>query len=143
MVARMKDMAKRKLDRMSGDASVAYGRLAGDVAREILLTIGRENRRRDGGFTKKELADLIGRDKGFVTRTLSGAHNLQLRTIAAMLGAMGYVMDVKARPVHAPEEYRANANPTRSIQNPESLTRSASPLNKPADGVYIQNAISA
>lgn len=136
-------MAKSKLDRMTNDAAAAYARLAGDVAREILLTIARENKRRSDGFTKKELADLIGRDKGFITRSLSGARNLELRTIAGMMGAMGYVMDVKARPVRASEEYHGNTNPMPSIHKPESVTRSAPEVNRPTNGVYIQNAISA
>lgn len=100
-------MTNRKFDKMSGDASFAYARLAGDVARQILLTIARENKR-PGGFTKSDLAALIGRDKGFITRSLDGARNLELRTIGAMLGAMGYVMDVKARPVRAQEEEHTN-----------------------------------
>jgi transcriptional regulator with XRE-family HTH domain len=44
----------------------------------------------DKQMTKSELAEKLGRTKGFVTQVLSGNRNLTLRTIADIADALGY-----------------------------------------------------
>jgi DNA-binding Xre family transcriptional regulator len=40
--------------------------------------------------SKKELADRLGKSKGFVSQLLNGGRNLTLRTLADILHALGY-----------------------------------------------------
>jgi hypothetical protein len=67
---------------MTDDQRMAYGRLAGDVARCIVVA------------ARKHGIDPVSFDV-----PLDGAENLTLRQIAEMIGGMGYVMDVELRPI--------------------------------------------
>jgi transcriptional regulator with XRE-family HTH domain len=41
-------------------------------------------------ISKKELADRLGKSKGFVSQLLNGGRNLTLRTVADILHVLGY-----------------------------------------------------
>jgi transcriptional regulator with XRE-family HTH domain len=41
-------------------------------------------------ISRKELADLLGKTKGFVSQLLNGGRNLTLRTVADILHVLGY-----------------------------------------------------
>ena len=41
-------------------------------------------------ISRKELADRLGKSKGFVSQLLNGGRNLTLRTVADILHALGY-----------------------------------------------------
>jgi transcriptional regulator with XRE-family HTH domain len=41
-------------------------------------------------ITRKELADRLGKSKGFVSQLLGGGRNLTLRTVADILHVLGY-----------------------------------------------------
>ena len=41
-------------------------------------------------ISRKELADLLGKSKGFVSQLLNGGRNLTLRTVADILHVLGY-----------------------------------------------------
>ncbi len=90
----------RKREPLNAEGQRIYARLAADVARELARALARENQ--FGTITRTELARRLGRDKAFVTRKLSGGENMELRTIAAILAALGYEMDVKAHRIAAP-----------------------------------------
>jgi hypothetical protein len=83
-----------------------YARLAADVARELAGALAAESQ--FGTITRAELARRLGRDKAFVTRKLSGGENMELRTVAAFLAALGYEMDVAARRINAPPRVGRN-----------------------------------
>lgn len=42
------------------------------------------------GVSRKELADRLGKSKGFVSQLLNGGRNLTLRTVADILHVLGY-----------------------------------------------------
>ena len=80
----------------------AYARLASGVALEI------ENAMREAQVGRSELARRSGMDKAALTRALDGSRNLEIRTIAALLGSLGYVMDVRSKPFAAPAGQKSN-----------------------------------
>jgi transcriptional regulator with XRE-family HTH domain len=45
---------------------------------------------RDKKITRKQLADLLGKSKGFVSQLLNGGRNLTLRTLADIFYVLGY-----------------------------------------------------
>ena len=98
-------MARKRLDKMPADGGRIYAKLAADVSRELFLALQMEGRERN--LTKAEVARLIGRNKATITRALSGG-NLELRTIAAILAALGHEMEVKAHRIEAPHHLRKN-----------------------------------
>ncbi|MCA3390418.1 MAG: hypothetical protein INF65_17485 [Roseomonas sp.] len=98
-------MARKRLDKMPADGGRIYAKLAADVSRELFLALQTEGRERN--LTKAEVARLIGRNKATITRALSGG-NLELRTIAAILAALGHEMEVKAHRIEAPHHLRKN-----------------------------------
>ena len=98
-------MARKRLDKMPADGGRIYAKLAADVSRELFLALQMEGRERN--LTKAEVARLIGRNKATITRALSGG-NLELRTIAAILAALGHEMEVKAHRIEAPHLLRKN-----------------------------------
>ncbi len=96
---------RRKREPLDAEGQRVYARLVADVARELASALAREGKL--GTITRAELARRLGRDKAFVSRKLSGGENMELRTIAAFLAALGYEMDVKAaRVAAAPGEGR-------------------------------------
>ena len=42
------------------------------------------------GISRKELADRLGKSKGFISQLLNGGRNLTLRTVADILHVLGY-----------------------------------------------------
>lgn len=53
---------------------------------------------RSSGLTKTELAERLGKTKGFVSQVLGGGNNLTLRTLADIAGALGCKAQVQLRP---------------------------------------------
>jgi len=53
----------------------------------------------DHQITKSELAEKLGKTKGFVTQVLSGNRNLTLRTIADIAEVLGFRIRVYREPV--------------------------------------------
>lgn len=55
-----------------------------EVTEVLCGLLGEEN------ISKKELADRLGKTKGFVSQLLNGGRNLTLRTVADILHVLGY-----------------------------------------------------
>jgi transcriptional regulator with XRE-family HTH domain len=99
------------------DAAMAYARLAGDVAREIEAAMEQEN------VSRSELATRANVDKSALTRALDGTRNLELRTIASLLGALGRVAVFSTKEIRSRQQHHnepsvvvtslAKARPTR------------------------------
>lgn len=53
----------------------------------------------DSGVTRKELADKLGRSKGFVTQVLAGTRNMTLRTLSDFAFALEHRIAVGAAPL--------------------------------------------
>lgn len=82
-------MSSRKRVTLNEAGVRAYARLASGVARELDRIIETE------GLKRSDVAQKAGLNKAALTRILDGTRNLELRTIAAVLSAVGHVMDVK------------------------------------------------
>ena len=85
-------------------------------------------RRQAEGMTQADLAKAIGRDEGWVSRTLSGPGNWTLRTIGTLVQGLNGELDIT---VHAmedpiPDQSRPDAY-ERYLGNPRS------PAKAPAD----------
>jgi len=63
---------------------VAQGDLIMEVTETLCELLEKE------GVSRKELADRLGKTKGFVSQLLNGGRNLTLRTVADILHVLGY-----------------------------------------------------
>lgn len=63
---------------------VIQGELIMEVTETICELLEKE------GVSRKELADRLGKSKGFVSQLLNGGRNLTLRTVADILHVLGY-----------------------------------------------------
>jgi hypothetical protein len=95
-------MAKRSRAVLNEAGLRAFARLADGVSRELDRAISKE------GLKRTEVAEQAGLNKAALTRVLDGTRNLELRTVAAVLGAIGYVMDVQTARIDAPAGSRTN-----------------------------------
>jgi transcriptional regulator with XRE-family HTH domain len=50
--------------------------------------------------SRKELADRLGKTKGFVSHLLNGGRNLTLRTVADILHVLGYKVTLTPQKIH-------------------------------------------
>ncbi len=79
---------KTLMDKWLEDPEFAKLMARGDLIMEVTETLcellEKEN------VTRKELADRLGKTKGFVSQLLNGGRNLTLRTVADILHVLGY-----------------------------------------------------
>lgn len=115
-------MTRKRLHVMPTDGGRIYAKLAADVSRQLVLALQTEGQ--ESNLTKADVARLIGRNKATVTRALSGG-NLELRTIAAILAALGHEMEVKAHRIKAPRYLQKN-HVTGAQAEPKSYEITAS-----------------
>ncbi len=68
--------------------------------------------------SRKELADRLGKSKGFVSQVLNGGRNLTLRTVADILHVLGYKVSLtpykEARPKQEPKN-KSHAKQIRRV----------------------------
>ncbi len=95
-------MAKQPRLTLTVDGERAFGRLADGIARTL------DGLLRAEGMKKKDLAEKAGVDQAVLSRVLDGSRNLELRTVGALFGALGYVVDVVPRRIRAPAEGSGN-----------------------------------
>src|SRR5208337_111420 len=74
-------------------------------------------------ISRKELADRLGKTKGFVSQLLNGGRNLTLRTVADILHVLGY--KVSLTPQKLRQECKVNESQTRFKPHPK--TKKAKP----------------
>jgi transcriptional regulator with XRE-family HTH domain len=79
---------KTLLDKYLEDPEFARLMAQGDLIMEVTETLcellEKEN------ISRKELADRLGKSKGFISQLLNGGRNLTLRTVADILHVLGY-----------------------------------------------------
>jgi transcriptional regulator with XRE-family HTH domain len=69
-------------------------------------------------ISRKELADRLGKSKGFVSQLLNGGRNLTLRTVADILHVLGYKVTLTPYKEGEPRQERtigSHAKQTRSV----------------------------
>jgi len=60
-------------------------------------------------ISRKELADRLGKTKGFVSQLLNGGRNLTLRTVADILHVLGYKVTLTTHKIEPKEGRGASA----------------------------------
>jgi transcriptional regulator with XRE-family HTH domain len=79
---------KTLMDQYLEDPEFARLMAQGDLIMEVTETLcGLPEKE---GVSRKELADRLGKTKGFVSQLLNGGRNLTLRTVADILHVLGY-----------------------------------------------------
>jgi transcriptional regulator with XRE-family HTH domain len=73
-------------------------------------------------ISRKELADRLGKTKGFVSQLLNGGRNLTLRTVADILHVLGYKVALK------PYKEKSKQQKTRIFEFKSSYTSLKKPI---------------
>jgi transcriptional regulator with XRE-family HTH domain len=68
---------------------MAQGELIMEVTETLCELLEKEK------ISRKELADRLGKSKGFVSQLLNGGRNLTLRTVADILHVLGYKVSIR------------------------------------------------
>jgi len=89
-------MAKRSRLILTEDGERAFAHFADAIASSLDHVLRTEK------IKKKQLAEQANVDQAIVTRVLDGSRNVEIRTVGALYGAAGYVLDVSPRRIRAP-----------------------------------------
>ena len=81
---------------------VVQGELIMEVTETLCELLEKEN------ISRKELADRLGKSKGFVSQLLNGGRNLTLRTVADILHVLGYKVTLTPHKIE-PKEGRGTS----------------------------------
>jgi predicted transcriptional regulator len=80
----------------------------------------------ESGLKRSQLAEKLGRPKSFISRILSGNHNLTIRTMARVFGACGFEIRFNRVPIEAVwtmgEPITATEIPARAGVSPMRVT---------------------
>ena len=79
---------KTLMDQYLEDPEFARLMAQGDLIMEVTETLCELLEKE--GVSRKELADRLGKTKGFISQLLNGGRNLTLRTVADILHVLGY-----------------------------------------------------
>ncbi|MHB8068285.1 MAG: helix-turn-helix domain-containing protein [Desulfobaccales bacterium] len=83
-----KEPEKTLMDEYLEDPEFARLMAQGDLIMEVTETLCELLEKE--GVSRKELAERLGKSKGFVSQLLNGGRNLTLRTVADILHVLGY-----------------------------------------------------
>jgi len=104
------------MDKYLEDPEFAKLMARGDLIMEVTETLCEllENEK----ITRKELANRLGKSKGFVSQLLGGGRNLTLRTVADILYVLGYKVTLtpyKEGEQRQEGDIRPHAQQTRTV----------------------------
>jgi transcriptional regulator with XRE-family HTH domain len=88
-----KETEKTLLEKYLEDPEFARLMAQGDLIMEVTETLCALLEKEK--VSRKELADRLGKSKGFVSQLLNGGRNLTLRTVADILHVLGYKVTLK------------------------------------------------
>jgi hypothetical protein len=100
------------------DREKSYARLIGEIQHALNQALSEEHGAT--GLTKAQIAVILGKNKSFVTRKLSGASNMTLETLADLAYALN-------RPVRVRLPSRASAGSNVLMTPPPTQTRPRDP----------------
>jgi transcriptional regulator with XRE-family HTH domain len=83
-----KEPEKTLMDKYLGDPEFAQLMAQEDLIMEVTETLCELLEKEK--ISRKELADRLGKSKGFISQLLNGGRNLTLRTVADILHVLGY-----------------------------------------------------
>ncbi len=89
------------------------------------------------GVSRKELAERLGKTKGFVSQLLGGGRNLTLRTVADILHVLGYKVALIPHKINAKGVRTAQGAPQKRIQ-PEKQPQCVNALAEEESGYSPQ-----
>ena len=95
------------LEKYMEDPEVAKLVIQGELIMEVTETICELLEKE--GVSRKELAERLGKTKGFVSQLLNGGRNLTLRTVADILHVLGYKVVLTAHKIEQKEVSGASA----------------------------------
>lgn len=114
-----------------------YARLIGDV--QHLLNVAMNEELTENGFTRADLARIIGKHRSFVTRKLNGTSNMTFETFAEFAGALNRRINIALeKRIDAPA-YLSNGAPATVVapsaaESPESNAISVFAGQQPTPG---------
>src|SRR4030043_1665081 len=100
-----KEPEKTLLEKYLEDPEFARLMAQGDLIMEVTETLCELLEKEK--VSRKELADRLGKSKGFISQLLNGGRNLTLRTVADILHVLGYRASLTA---HKEEVKRQESN---------------------------------
>jgi transcriptional regulator with XRE-family HTH domain len=125
---------KTLLEKYLEDPEFARVMAQGDLIMEVTETLCEVLEKEK--VSRKELADRLGKSKGFVSQLLNGGRNLTLRTVADILHVLGYKIALKP---YKEELKRQESNViefrTRHT-NPKNLEQNWGPIKIPRADNY-------
>ena len=89
---------KTLMDKYLEDPEFAKLMAQGDLIMEVTETLCELLEKEK--VSRKELADRLGKTKGFVSQLLNGGRNLTLRTVADILHVLGYKVSLTPHKIH-------------------------------------------
>jgi transcriptional regulator with XRE-family HTH domain len=93
-----KEPEKTLLEKYLEDPEFAKLMAQGDLIMEVTETLCELLKKEK--ITRKELADRLGKTKGFISQLLGGGRNLTLRTVADILHVLGYKVSLIPHKIH-------------------------------------------
>lgn len=95
-----------------------FAQVVDEVGRAIYKAF-KEEKKFDKELTQAALAKAINKDPAFVNRVLTGGKNMELKTVADILGALGYEMKVSTKriePMPNPSKNEASVTSAPSVR---------------------------
>ena len=111
---------KTLLDKYLEDPEFARLMAQGDLIMEVTETLCELLEKEK--ISRKELADRLGKSKGFISQLLNGGRNLTLRTVADILHVLGYKVALK------PDKLVTHRRSSNVIEFPQSQTTYQTPI---------------
>lgn len=99
---------------------VTYTRLVGEIQHALHQALSEEHEAR--GLTRAKMAEILGCDRGSITKLFSGTRNMTLETLADLAYALN-------RPVKVWLPSRVGANQRLEEPKPSPLLQDGKPLN--------------
>lgn len=107
---------KTLMDEFLEDPEFARLMAQGDLIMEVTETLCELLEKE--GVSRKELADRLGKTKGFVSQLLNGGRNLTLRTVADILHVLGYKVSLTPHKIEQKGYYGTSA-PQKKVKAAE------------------------
>jgi transcriptional regulator with XRE-family HTH domain len=109
-----KELEKTLLEEYLEDPEFAKLMAQGDLIMEVTETLCELLEKEK--VSRKELADRLGKSKGFVSQLLNGGRNLTLRTVADILHVLGYKVSLRPSKEGSREEQRETPAPPKRVR---------------------------
>ncbi len=102
-----KGVEKTLMDKYLEDPEFARLMAQGELIMEVTETLWDLLEKEK--ISRKELADRLGKTKGFVSQLLNGGRNLTLRTVADILHVLGYKVSLVPSKIEQKEDLGTSA----------------------------------